>query len=294
MCARTTTGSGPGDARPAGNPEVKNERLTCSNVRFITIPMARAFSFLEPRPRRGEDARARLLAASLDLFGDKGPKGATVRQIARVAAQNVASIGYYFGSKEKLYEALVEGIAEEVQRRLADVIEEIEHTRTHPEAPSATEALQLLQAFLRAVYLRLLSRNETVPVVNLIVREQLRPTAGFEILYSRLFRRLHEALCFLVGTILGKDPKGRETIIRTHMVMGQVWFFAVTREAILRRLAWKDLEGDQAQFVARLVEEHVRVLLEGLGKRTRSGKSSSVRLARSTARPGGFARRPKS
>lgn len=226
--------------------------------------MSRLLSFLNPQPGRSENARARLLTAALDLFGEKGPKGATVRQISRAAGQNVASIGYYFGSKEKLYEALIEGIATEVRATLSDLVEEIRFLRASPGTASPAEALRLLQKFLRAVYSRLLSRNEVVSVVNLIVREQLHPTAGFEILYSRVFRELHEALCYLVGAVLGEDPRQRETIIRTHMVMGQVWFFAMTREAILRRLEWSDLEGERAEFVARLIEEHVAVLLRGL------------------------------
>ncbi len=44
----------------------------------------------------------------MKLFGEKGFEGTSVRDIASVAQVNPAMISYYFGSKEKLFEKLVE------------------------------------------------------------------------------------------------------------------------------------------------------------------------------------------
>jgi len=46
----------------------------------------------------------RLLDAAEELFCEKGFSGASVRDIAASADCNVASVNYYFGGKEKLYE----------------------------------------------------------------------------------------------------------------------------------------------------------------------------------------------
>ena len=212
-----------------------------------------------------ERARLRLLEAGLRVFGDKGPRGATVREMARVAGQNVAAISYYFGNKRRFYLAVIEAVVGEIRARLGDVLGQIELLRRSGER-SPARATELLQTFLREVYLRMLSREEAVAIGQLIVREQLNPTSGFDLLYARGFRELHEALCFLVGMALGRDPRGREVIVRTHMLMGQVYFFAMTREGILRRLGWKHLEGAKARWVGGLIEEHVRVLLQGLAR----------------------------
>jgi len=48
--------------------------------------------------------------------------------------------------------------------------------------------------------------------------------------------------------------------------MGQVYFFAMAREATLRRLRWKDLEGRRAAQVTGLLGEHVDALLATLSK----------------------------
>jgi TetR/AcrR family transcriptional regulator, regulator of cefoperazone and chloramphenicol sensitivity len=221
-------------------------------------------AFFVAEPGRGDQARIRLLNAAVTVFGEKGPEGASLREIARAAGQNVAAISYYFGGKKKLYLAVIEGLVRELRHRLGDVLQPIEELRAQPQ-PSPHEALRLFKRLLGAVYLRLLSRKEAIPLIRLIVREQLGPTAAFEILYREGFRTLHESLCFLTATILGCDSRDREVILRTHMVMGQIYFFAMSREAILRRAGWETLEGDNARLVVGLFEQNVDALLSGLG-----------------------------
>jgi AcrR family transcriptional regulator len=54
------------------------------------------------------DKRSQILSAAEDLFAEKGFDGTSVRDIAHKAGVNLAMISYYFGSKEKLFEALVD------------------------------------------------------------------------------------------------------------------------------------------------------------------------------------------
>lgn len=53
----------------------------------------------------GEDTRARLLRAALQLFSEKGFAQTSVRAIAEAAGTNVAAIAYHFGDKAQLYTA---------------------------------------------------------------------------------------------------------------------------------------------------------------------------------------------
>jgi AcrR family transcriptional regulator len=54
------------------------------------------------------DKRAHILAVAEQLFADNGFDGTSVRDIAQLANVNLAMVSYYFGSKEKLLEALIE------------------------------------------------------------------------------------------------------------------------------------------------------------------------------------------
>ena len=53
----------------------------------------------------GENTRARLLQAALQLFSEKGFSQTSVRAIAEAAGTNVAAIAYHFGDKAQLYTA---------------------------------------------------------------------------------------------------------------------------------------------------------------------------------------------
>ncbi len=48
-----------------------------------------------------------LLAIATPLFAVKGFKGVSVRELASAAGMNVSMISYYFGGKERLYEAVL-------------------------------------------------------------------------------------------------------------------------------------------------------------------------------------------
>lgn len=53
------------------------------------------------------DKRAHILSVAEELFAENGFDGTSVRDIAQQANVNLAMISYYFGSKEKLLEALI-------------------------------------------------------------------------------------------------------------------------------------------------------------------------------------------
>ena len=53
------------------------------------------------------DKQTDILVAAEKLFAEEGFDGASIRNIAKEARVNIAMISYYFGSKEKLLEALI-------------------------------------------------------------------------------------------------------------------------------------------------------------------------------------------
>ncbi|NYI07346.1 TetR family transcriptional regulator [Allostreptomyces psammosilenae] len=59
-------------------------------------------------PRNADATRARLLQAATDEFAEHGVAGARVDRIARAAGVNKNLIYVYFGSKEQLFDAVLE------------------------------------------------------------------------------------------------------------------------------------------------------------------------------------------
>src|SRR5512138_2886976 len=58
------------------------------------------------------------------LFAEKGFNGTSVRDIAEKANVNLAMISYYFGSKDKLLEALFEYRGENYKLKLGTILED--------------------------------------------------------------------------------------------------------------------------------------------------------------------------
>ncbi|HEV7229926.1 MAG TPA: TetR family transcriptional regulator [Bacteroidia bacterium] len=54
------------------------------------------------------DKREHILDTAQELFSQHGFEGTSVRVLANAAGVNVAMISYYFGSKEKLFQAMIE------------------------------------------------------------------------------------------------------------------------------------------------------------------------------------------
>lgn len=63
------------------------------------------------------------MLAAEELFAEKGFNGTSVRDIAEKAHINLAMVSYYFGSKEKLLEALFEYRGEIMKLKLESIIE---------------------------------------------------------------------------------------------------------------------------------------------------------------------------
>ena len=53
------------------------------------------------------DKKEHIMNAAIELFAEKGFEGSSIRDLAARADVNVAMVNYYFGSKDKLFEAIV-------------------------------------------------------------------------------------------------------------------------------------------------------------------------------------------
>ena len=63
-------------------------------------------------------ARERILKAADRVFGEMGFDGATIRKIADISKTNKALIHYHFGSKEGLFESVLDQYFEELSKNL--------------------------------------------------------------------------------------------------------------------------------------------------------------------------------
>jgi len=67
------------------------------------------------KPKAPEANRARIVQAAMDEFASRGFKGASMDAIAARTHTTRAMINYYFGSKEKVYQAVLEHCYSEIR-----------------------------------------------------------------------------------------------------------------------------------------------------------------------------------
>ncbi|GIZ10482.1 TetR/AcrR family transcriptional regulator [Flavobacterium sp. UMI-01] len=67
------------------------------------------------------DKQIEILLVAESLFAENGFEGTSIRTIAKEAKINIAMVSYYFGSKEKLLEALVFYRTKELQFEIANL-----------------------------------------------------------------------------------------------------------------------------------------------------------------------------
>jgi TetR/AcrR family transcriptional regulator, regulator of cefoperazone and chloramphenicol sensitivity len=150
---------------------------------------------MNPDPR----TRARLLKAAEDLFGQRGLKKVTVREICHAAKANVAAVNYHFGDKLGLYREVLQSAIDRMR-------ETNESARKEGKGRSPEDQLRrYLQIFLA----RVLSPGSE-GVHRLITREVNDPTPAFDALVEQGLRPRIEYLSGLVAEIMkcdGKDPR---------------------------------------------------------------------------------------
>ncbi len=214
------------------------------------------------------DARARLLQAGMEVFGDFGFAAVTTRQIAAKAEVNLASIPYYFGTKEQLYNECIAEILSFANNRFEGIRKNIESKLAAAEL-SRGEVVALLEQFLQTIF-DIITNKDVLPYTALILREHINPSPAYELLYDRLFFPLHSLIAALVARLTGLEKESEECILRAHVLLGQIMGFLLGRNFLLKRLGMEQgknvqLSSKEAVYVKTIISEYVRNIFSGNG-----------------------------
>jgi AcrR family transcriptional regulator len=203
--------------------------------------------------------REDLLRAGAHVFAERGFDGATTELIARRAGATKAMINYHFGSKERLYEAILLATFTEIASRLDGV---------HARGGSAPEQLRtFVEAFAAAA-----GDNPAFPAI--MVREAL---SGGAHLPDAALPRIVGVLGVVRSIVEQGIAEGTFRPVNpllTHMTLvGALLFFLATEPFRLKAAAVVKPPGGPpttAAFVAHVQELMVRGLAADAAPRRRS------------------------
>jgi TetR/AcrR family transcriptional regulator, regulator of cefoperazone and chloramphenicol sensitivity len=124
-------------------------------------------------------ARSRILSTALKLFAEQGFKKTSIRDIAKHAEANIASVSYYFGDKQGLYRAAFTEPLEACGPQhgaMATAMQEV--SQREPQGGSRTDVplIEVFRVFFTAFLAPLTRGVEMKYVMKLHFREMLEPT----------------------------------------------------------------------------------------------------------------------
>ncbi len=201
-----------------------------------------------PEGMSADEPKKRLIEAGLDLFSKYSFDGASTRMLVERAEVNLASIKYYFGSKEGLYLAVAGHIVEEIEGLLGPRLAKAQEALKQ-EVLSEQQSFQLLCELLEFLITRFLGRPETDKWLSIIIREQLWPTEAFGILFEGFMKPLDLALFGLVARIMGLTPDDQEVRLRALAIKGEIQLFQISRSAVRRTLNWKNYGPENLEAI---------------------------------------------
>ncbi|RPH29151.1 transcriptional regulator [Buttiauxella warmboldiae] len=222
-----------------------------------------------PATTRGEQAKNTLINAAIAQFGEYGLH-ATTRDIAALAGQNIAAITYYFGSKEELYMACAQWIADFITHNFRPHVESARAILDQPQADKA-QIRELIHTACEHMIL-LLTADDTLNLSKFISREQLSPTPAYQLIHEQVIAPMHTHLTSLVGRYTGSHADDTATILHTHALLGQVLAFRLGRETILLRAGWTTFDAGNVKQISEVVRSHIDFILQGLSAQQRESE----------------------
>ncbi|WP_223570856.1 CerR family C-terminal domain-containing protein [Pseudomonas sp. BF-R-26] len=213
---------------------------------------------------RGEDTRARIVAAALKLFGERGFEAASTRDIATAAGVNAPALRYYFDNKEGVYLACAEHIASRVWEYLSQVVAHGEHVIAENESDEALiDAFCAIQA--RVVEFMFKSRESSEWQLFIAHGQSGQgPAAGFQIINHRLNEPISTVTNAIIGRLLGRPANDDETRIRSMALSGQLAVFQMMRRTALTSLNWDKVDAERLDLITRVVIDHTRAVLHAM------------------------------
>ena len=210
----------------------------------------------------GPGPQERLLEAAIDVFGRHGYEGATTRKIVQAAGVNIATLPYYFNSKEGLYQAVISHIVAMLEKQVAEPLKALSRCSFKGNG-TQNQAIELLEGLLGKLIGFMLGSPQAPRVARIILHEQLYPSSAYDLLFKGFMEPLIEALTTLILAV-SSDPVRRTAKLRAIAIIGQVFVFRMARETIIRSVDMAGYNTEEMEEIRQVVIEQTRSILVSL------------------------------
>ena len=206
------------------------------------------------------ETQTRLIEVGIELFGKNGLEATSTRAIAKAANVQLSAIGYHFGNKESLYLACAKSIAADLKTNFEAVL------TPRPKNINVSEASLQIESILSGMT-AVMMRSEIESISRFVLREQMNPTAAFEVVFESAMRPLVERLVLLLSVVARHRLNKEEIQIRCMTLMGQVFAFRFAQTALLHVTKWPAIKKREIALAQKAVTENARAILKELSKK---------------------------
>ncbi|MGO8855345.1 MAG: CerR family C-terminal domain-containing protein [Steroidobacteraceae bacterium] len=221
---------------------------------------------------RGSETRARLIAAAIRVFGERGFEAASTREIAAAASLNTPALQYYFNNKEGLYVACAEHIVSQAWAVMKEAVVGAERLLN-----GVADDEELIEAFC-AVQDKLadFSNGASGDWLLWLAREQTGHGAasGFLLKHRKSKRMTHVGRA-MVARLMGRSMRDPESLIHELALNGHLLHFRLMRGNALRALGWKDIDAEGLVLIKRVARQHSVASLRAIIAARKQGSAGS-------------------
>lgn len=197
------------------------------------------------------DKQLQIMDKALEVFAEKGFDSASVRDIAQRAEVNVAMISYYFGSKEKLLEAIFMSHTGSMRNKIETII----HSKTY----DPLEKVDLLID----TYINVIIENRSFH--RLMMREQVLVKEGPLYVYIRDMKRNNRSLIEVAvkaGQKAGLFQKNIDVSMLAVTLIGSVNHFFSNYKFLCEENHAKDTDMDFDIKSIEKLRSHIKVMFK--------------------------------
>ncbi len=200
-----------------------------------------------------KNTKSKLLATAAKMFARRGMDGVSTRELAKAANVNLCAINYYFGSKQNLYEAVIDSLIQTITDSLLIVINH-QSEQNNP----LNGIKNIIGNFFDFLYSDSVSDSQAMLMIN----EIISPSKAYEQIYAKILEPVHKQISQMVASYLDTDEKDTKVPILTHTLFGQAVIFRIHKEALLRQMNLKIYDKQLLQNIRKHIEENCEAILE--------------------------------
>jgi hypothetical protein len=106
-----------------------------------------------------------------------------------------------------------------------------------------------------------------MPFSKIILREQMAPSAAFDLIYPRVMERILRAFVMLIAAVTGETDE-RQCSLQAILFIGQVMVFRGGRATVTRRLGMAGYTAGEIEEIQEAIISRAMAALDFMASRT--------------------------